>query len=295
MYDYINVGVKMKIFVGLILLISVLLAGCGGGGGSPQITPFSDNFSTFFTQVNDGIPDDSSVYKQFPNNKGSLFLLIPIDVNHDGKKDLVASYWTSVGKLINDQPCPDYLVIYIQQSNGTYLDKTSTILSGSAKLGGCSRDFKIADLNGDGYPDIVFSMAQEDGRLASIPVNMQAYNMILLSKPAGGYTIVPIGNSNWWNAISVGYDADNKPFVAAGAYTNLIGPTNYEVIKFQSGSWVDISSRFPSLTTDLMIFTNEDDSKTKSTYLIQNEGNQNAINLKLYSLTPGGLLNATQN
>jgi len=282
------------------LLLSIILVACGGGGNStlttadipiqaptefptyplPAIseTPPVNNTTTYFTQP----------INAFPKNISGLFLITPIDINHDGKLDLVASYWQPVGIAITTQPCTNVLKIYIQQNNGSFLDNTDSYLTGViTNLGGCSRDFRVADFNGDGYPDIIYSMAQEDGRTVSPATDLYAYNMVLLSNPTG-YTLTKIGHLNWWNSISVGYDSNNKPFVSSAAYTNFPGYSPYEVLQYQNGSWADISANYPSLTTDFMIFTNENDTKTKSTYLLQNEGNQNAIDLKLYTLGLGG-------
>jgi len=53
-YDYINVGVEMKVIAGLLASISIVLAGCGGGGGG--YTETTQNNQPVTTQNNQPVP-----------------------------------------------------------------------------------------------------------------------------------------------------------------------------------------------------------------------------------------------
>jgi hypothetical protein len=95
--------------------------------------------------------------------------IVPLDVNHDGLGDLVMHYWANaVGtNPPSNVPCKNRLVIVVQQPNHTFLDQTSTVLTGPADLGACSAERRVADVNEDGWPDIVYATSQEDGRNTS--------------------------------------------------------------------------------------------------------------------------------
>jgi len=135
-----------------VLTMCVVLISCGGGGGggsssttSSASSSSNSTFSSTKTQV---------MSYQNADNVIQVFNTQVADLNGDGLEDVVVSGWaqestTWSGTVHGKVP----LKILIQQTDGTLVDKTTSLLGTNNMIYGSQRVI-IQDFDGDGKPDI---------------------------------------------------------------------------------------------------------------------------------------------
>jgi FG-GAP-like repeat len=174
----------------VVLLLSLILTACGGGGGS---NPSPMQPVSTFTEL----PNVMTVPIPYPQSQ--ITTIQSIDINHDGKDDIVLHIWSKplVLGIRDTTPCKNELLFLIQQNDGTFIDQTSTYLIGPNDLGGCSMPGVVGDFNKDGYLDIVYAMNQEDGRDQTYPTDMNAQLAAVVSV-GSKYTVTKFGIPDWY-------------------------------------------------------------------------------------------------
>ena len=216
----------------LLLLLSVVIAGCGGGGGSgsSNTTPSSASIAaqgaliapntSLFSNTPILLPDLKAKYDTLCGSDVNVQTAIPIDLNNDGKLDLVFDLWCNhkpVGEYYVG-PVPNTLVAFIQTSPGVFQDKTKDIFgSDVVDIGGKNYGYVVTDLNGDGYDDMIMSCDREDGRTTndySFSSNMNCQTVSFISDGRGKYNKVPFGNTLWGDDIKLIKDKNgNKQII----------------------------------------------------------------------------------
>jgi len=213
----------------LLLLLSVVIAGCGGGGNS-NTTPSSPSIAAqgalispdpaLFSNTPILLPDLKAKYDALCGSNVNVQTAIPIDLNNDGKLDLVFDLWCNhkpAGEYYVG-PVPNTLVAFIQTSPGVFQDKTKDIFgSDVVDIGGKNYGYIVTDLNGDGYDDLVMSCDREDGRITndySFSSNMNCQTVSFISDGRGKYNKVSFGNTLWGDDIKLIKDKNgNKQII----------------------------------------------------------------------------------
>ncbi|MDA7591187.1 VCBS repeat-containing protein, partial [Pseudomonadales bacterium] len=178
---------------------------------------FAANAEEYFEEVDSGIALKYSEFKAH-----SSIAVEDIDVNSDGKLDLVFHFWSGLSGLSSellDSPPPDFLKIYVQSETGGFEDKTQEIL-GEIKpsLGGASRHVVKGDFNNDGKEDLAYAINYEDARLVDDPADLSAQLAALLST-ASGYEIRFFGTPSWYHSLGVGADEEGRSFVTGNGFS----------------------------------------------------------------------------
>ena len=122
---------------------------------------------------------------------------------------------------------------------GDLTDVTQSVFPNGNTFPGEAYISSIADLNGDGTPDIVFAMNEEDGRLAlSPPTNMASDLAVLMSSSSDTFNITSVGPANWYHAASAAPADGTLPaeIVSAGY---LVGGQEQT---YGAGGWSDQSA-----------------------------------------------------
>lgn len=255
----------------LAVSISFILAGCGGGSSDSPNIPISqafiplpvtaqnqpevDLFSNGVTKFPDLKPYMASMCGTQTNIQ-SFFLA---DVNKDGRKDVVMSFWCrSETGVLTYGPTKNKVLIFTQQTDGTFVESTKAILGRDVvDLNGVGHNHVVYDFNKDGYDDFVFVVSREDARLPSPDgaTNHHAYNMFFTSKGDGTYDISPMGIYAWNYGIKLidnssgGKDIITMPI----GYTKLV-----EHFSFVNGKWV-ISNQYSWINgTDPIVFSGKE-------------------------------------
>jgi hypothetical protein len=180
----------------LLLLLSVVIAGCGGGAitSSPIETIPAPQLNTVVSTVATGplfestpilLPDLRAKYDMLCGSLVNVQNAIAVDLNNDGKKDLVFNLWCR-GANDSKGPTANTIVAVVQLSDGTFSDRTKEIFgSDIVDIGGVGVNFITTDLNNDAYDDIVISCSLE-GMIYTQP---QACPMVsFISDGQGHYT-----------------------------------------------------------------------------------------------------------
>ena len=258
---------------------ALALSGCGGGdsssssnfvqipvlSSSPTAAPIPPAPVTYFTEV----PNAISVPFVFPNKGQTDIATVAADVNGDGLKDLVMHLWTNAYTNAGETgplPSPNKLLIYLQNRDGTFSDRTEQILPNSNyDLGGGSRKVKVSDLNNDGKPDFFYAINQEDGR--SFPnVHDANAQMAALVSNGSTYKIVKFGKPSWYHSVGFGVDTSGQKFLAGNGYTN----DNTFVYSFDStGNPIKLNLTLPGISATSFEFLKTRDDISYTDLLIQ--------------------------
>jgi hypothetical protein len=197
--------------------------------------------------------------------------IIPIDLNHDGKMDLLVSLWctTVANNATSTAPDISYLIAFLQNSDGTFTDGTAQIF-GSAPLNigaSTSPGYLVSDFNGDGYPDVVFGLNREDGR-GTANNSRLSYNYALLSNGNSGYTVSTFGALNYASeVIPVDNSSGGQDFVIP-SFAN--SPFRYS---YSNGSFSSTEYDFVStLGTTFLSRTSSTSGSTSAIVSNQNPG-----------------------
>ena len=237
----------------LLLLLSVVIAGCGGGGGN---TPTSSLIETIpapqinlvsaaatlpvFNNTPILLPNLRAKYDSLCGSVVAVQNAIPIDLNNDGKKDLVFNLWCRHAGELYYGPTVNSLVALIQLPDGSFVDKTKEIFgSDMVDIGGQGYGYITADFNGDGYNDIVFAVSREDGRAneGGESKNMMAETVSLMSDGKGHYSQIKFGLPKWGDDVKLFQDSNGKNM----ALILPAGYSNPEVWSF-NGKWNQVTS-----------------------------------------------------
>ena len=178
---------------------------------------FAVNSEEYFEEVDSGIALN---YSEFVGQNS--IAVEDIDVNSDGRLDLVFHFWSSLSGLSSellDSPPPDFIKIYVQNEAGVFEDKTQEIL-GEIKpsLRGASRHVVKGDFNNDGKDDLAYAINYEDARLVEDPADLSAQLAALLST-ASGYELRFFGTPSWYHSLGVGSDTEGRSFVTGNGFS----------------------------------------------------------------------------
>jgi len=210
---------KIAHFVTTSVTAAVLTA-CGGGGGSgtPDKSIASSATNTvvevpYFVEV----PNALNI--EYPYTGTGVNIAV-LDISGDGRDDIVVHQIGAASPDTNNVgniPCKNVLKVFIMQPDNTFSDQTVSYLQGN-DLGACSRKIKVADVNGDKKLDVIYALNQEDGRSQINAHDMNAQNAVLLSN-GSTYSIKKFGQPSWYHSVGVGYDRNDRIYVAGAGYT----------------------------------------------------------------------------
>jgi len=189
-----------------------VLSGASGSVASSDVTSVRVTCTTiplwasYFSDQSAQMPDLSEFVSSLCGYQTLIQSLITVDLNNDGKKDLLLGAWCDLngrnlahlrGTAYN-KPVLNSVIALIQQSNGSFLFANRSVFgSDIAPLDGSPVLPQSGDLNGDRRVDLVFETNKEDGRAPTSfedgSTNFMSYVQALLSQSDGSYRITNVG------------------------------------------------------------------------------------------------------
>lgn len=200
--------------------------------------------STFYALVANGFPNLASYYP--PMRNASAISNVVADLNRDGRDDIVLHLWGRGDLNVSDAPVPNRLVALVAQPDGRYIDRTAQLF-GSTDVdlaGAATRKVRVADLNGDGYPDWVYATNKEDGRPFEAPNFHGAQSAAAVSNGDGTWRIVIFGPKQFHHSVELLRAASGDWHVLVGGIGGAATPESY---RFNGGSFIPVSG-YPLLS-----------------------------------------------
>ena len=197
------------------------------------------------------LPDLKAKYDLLCGKDVHVQTAIPIDLNKDGKIDLVFTLWCphkpAGENYIGSEP--NTIVALIQTSPGIFVDNTKEIFgSDLVEIGGVSNGYLVTDLNNDGYEDLILTCMREDGRNPSDvnASNMKCQTVSFISDGKGKYNKISFGNPLWNEEVQMIKDKNgNKQIILIpNSYNAEIWSYNGQWSSVGKFSWMDRSPVF---------------------------------------------------
>lgn len=236
---------------------------CTGDGGSVNAEArIEARERPYFLEV------ENALHVVYRDDATAGIIAVPVDVNSDGRDDVVIHYFGGhFGQTVGDVPCANTMRVFVQQSDNTFSDETSTYLPGGTDLaGGCSRKRRVTDLNGDGKQDIVYALNREDGR-QNASIEDQSTQMGAFISSGDHYKLEAFGPSNWYHSITTGVLPDGRAFAAGAGFGDAVaGPYSFDT----GGNAIPEDVSLPALSPNTAEFASlGDDPGGPSNVLIQ--------------------------
>ena len=176
-------------------------------------TPLSN---LYYEEVADGFPDLSK-YAKILNDKFMITNIAVLDFNNDGKNDILIHMWRRWDPTVDtdiNKPTPNLLIALVQNKDGKFEDQTLKIFGTDFVdlAGAASRKVRVADINNDGFLDVIFATNKEDGR-PMVADNWKALSAAVVSIGDGTYKVQTFGKEAYHHTVEI-IDDLNKGKVA---------------------------------------------------------------------------------
>ena len=188
-----------------------------------EIQPDYNNWKTYFRPIENGMPDLSDVC----NNGGNCANVqsAVLDINNDGRQDLLLHFFKDrdVLNVPDDTPVYNRLIALISNENNQLENKTLDVFGNEIVdlEGGVSGNFKVLDINSDGYDDVVYALHREDGRSLTDLNTWKNFPVAVISNGDGTYQKQRFGQVEINGDVCLIKNVQNEIEVILGSNENI--------------------------------------------------------------------------
>jgi hypothetical protein len=206
--------------------------------GSPSTPPAVNTAVPTWTRV----PQESAFADDVRPSRGGGVAGFALDVDRDGDLDFVVADDGSVEEL-----APGRLLVW-RNDAGFFRDATAAVLEPDSVAEKGTREFEIADFNGDGYPDVFRGQSGYDR-----PPYPGTLNTLLYSRVDGGFDEVgalkmqPYARGYAHSTASGDFDCDGDPDLFVGNLNSETQSQRAFLYVNAGGMLTHEPSRIPSL------------------------------------------------
>ena len=158
----------------------------------------------------------------------------------DGKKDLIFTLWCGqIGGTPYTGPTYNGAIFFEQNSDGSFSNTTRQMFGVDLlDVGGVANNSLVADFNGDGIDDVVFSITGEDGRLeqGDLLLSNLRKNFYLLSESKSKYVYEARGLPSYSSSVM---PVENQ-FGSVDVVNSIYGSGTAQAWRYANG-WKELS------------------------------------------------------
>jgi hypothetical protein len=246
---------------------------------------FSDYVGAAFEETPVLLPDLRPKYDLLCGDLTSAQTLDLVDLNADGRKDILVGLWCGVPPGTTTRaPTVGALVAFIQNADKTFTDSTMSLFG--SELVTVEKPFEniVYDFNKDGYDDVFMTMSREDGRADPWDVADNILNAIVMSKGDGTYSVNRTGCTQPCGTGYLVYEMDNE-ISGVDIITAPIGYGGSREVWRHTDVWVQLSALADNLTTGAMAFFERTSSDLASLMLAVSYKDNGANGVRLFKRT----------
>ena len=240
-----------------------------------------------FAEVAGAFPDPFMFYNyvdpiEDPTSHASTLFAEAIDLDGDGKKELVMVMGKGWWNVIETRSARSRVTILKLNSDNVFVDATSQLLTNINSLAGFPSETKVADLNGDGKPDLLVALSQDDGRQGGNGSFYTSQLAVMLSGADGKYTWKTFGAPGFWQSINAGRDGLGNVFVMGGGSFTLPN----DAYSYLGGAFTKVVGAAPNINATAFEFLTPAGKSTSE--VVINVSSNNLLGLEAYVRSSSG-------
>ena len=214
----------------------------------------ADNADSVFAESPVLLPDLRPKYDLLCGNNTSAQTLDLVDLNADGRKDILVGLWCGVPSGTETHaPTIGGLVAFTQNTDKTFVDSTMSLFG--SELVAIEKPFEniVYDFNNDGYEDVFMTMSREDGRANPWDLVDNIKNAVVMSNGDGSYSLLRTGCILPCGTGYLVYEMDNETS-GIDIVTAPIGYGGSREVWRYSDTWQRLSTLSGDLASGAMVF-----------------------------------------
>lgn len=174
-------------------------------------------------------------------------MVVPLDVNYDGRQDLLAHYFCNdFDGSVAPEPTLDALMVYISDADGSFaVGNKKTFGAEQISLGGATRNYSTGDFNNDGRKDVVFAVNWEDGRPHLNFDSWDTEQTVLLSNERG-YSIERVGEPVYGHGIGTVDNGQGYQDILTYSRSDW-GGLDIAVLRWQGAAAEYVTQNYPAI------------------------------------------------
>ena len=186
--------------------------------------------SSDFGEVSGAVADALALYTftdavSDPTGAPVLRAVKAMDVDGDGRAELILVMSKGWGNAFELRSARSRVTVLKLDTQYRFTDITASVMSATNSAAGYAMAARVLDFNGDGKPDLLVALSQDDGRLSGNGSLNGAAQAVWLSGAGGKYRWESYGDAAAWTTVNTGRDTAGRWFAMGGGSFTLPNDT----------------------------------------------------------------------